>query len=246
MFAGQVDVFVSMPTGAGKSLCYQLPAVAAKGITLVISPLIALMHDQLEHLSKIKVPAETLNSKQTTKERSRVLSDLKSRHPRTKMLYVTPEQTATDTFRHLVSIWAEQKLLKYFVIDEAHCVSQWGHDFRPDYLKLGSLRTKIPRVPCIALTATASPHVVDDIIQSLRLRSPIAKFKTSCFRPNLFYDVKFKDIIEDQYQDLKEFALMALGVGESEKVEQVEWVSWSRLCFVAIVSISRNVNLTYI
>ena len=148
-----------MPTGAGKSLCYQLPAVMHDGITLVVSPLIALMHDQLEHMRDIGVRADTIHSKMSADERQRVLVDLHSSSPKTKLLYITPEQAATEFFKCLTESLFERKLLAYFVVDEAHCVSQWGHDFRPDYLKLGWLRLKMPSIPCIALTATATPQV---------------------------------------------------------------------------------------
>ncbi|XP_041360303.1 ATP-dependent DNA helicase Q5-like [Gigantopelta aegis] len=207
---GKKDVFISMPTGAGKSLCYQLPAVLAQGVAVVVSPLIALMHDQLEQLQAINVPSETLNSKMTVSERKRVLDDLNSRSPKTKMLYVTPEQVATDFFQGLATKLQERKLISYFVVDEAHCVSQWGHDFRPDYLKLGKLNKRLSGVPCIALTATATAKVVDDVIKQLKLKEPVAKFRSSCFRSNLFYDVLLKDMLPDSYVDLMDFAKKAL------------------------------------
>ena len=213
-----------MPTGAGKSLCYQLPAVASDGITVVISPLIALMHDQLEHLDALNIPCNTLNSKMSASERTKLLAELKTDRPKLKLLYITPEQAATPTFQSLADCLTVKKLLARLVVDEAHCVSQWGHDFRPDYLKLGRLRQQFKDVPCVALTATATPHVVKDIVDSLRLKQPIAKFKTSCFRPNLFYDVQFMELLDDPYQNLKEFALKSLGIKTGQKLEDIDWV----------------------
>ena len=223
LFLGGVDIFVSMPTGAGKTLCYQLPAVAKKGITVVISPLIALMQDQLEHLEALKIPSATLNSKMSTNERKAVISDLNRDRPKTKLLYITPEQAATPGFLSITEILMKKNLLEFFVVDEAHCVSQWGHDFRPDYLKLGSYRQKLKGTPCIALTATATPHVVADIKKSLSLRSPVATFKTSSFRPNLYYEVIFKDLLNDPYEDLRKFALNSLGVDLKSDLKSVDW-----------------------
>ena len=195
------------------------------GVTIVISPLIALMHDQLEGLETLGIPSETLNSKLSTKDRNRVINDLKSNEPKTKLLYVTPEQAATPTFQALALTLMRKHLLPYLVVDEAHCVSQWGHDFRPDYLKLGSLRRKLSGCVCVALTATATPHVVADIKDSLSLYPPITTFKTSCFRSNLFYEVTIKDIVEDPYADLKDLFMKALDVDKHELAAgDVDWV----------------------
>ncbi|XP_057367265.1 ATP-dependent DNA helicase Q5-like [Daphnia carinata] len=209
---GSCDVFVSMPTGSGKSLCYQLPAVIKERcVAVVVSPLLALITDQIEHLVKRKIVAETINSKMLVDDRNRVCNDLKTKCPNTQLLYITPEQAATSSFQEILAHLHKHKQLSYFVVDEAHCVSQWGHDFRPDYLKLGSLRKKYMDIPCIALTATATAQVEKDIYEQLSLRAPVARFKTSCFRPNLFYDVVFQNTSPDPETDLALYASEWLG-----------------------------------
>ncbi|KAL1131366.1 hypothetical protein AAG570_010983 [Ranatra chinensis] len=195
-----------MPTGSGKSLCYQLPAVLQKNkVAIVFSPLLALMKDQIDHLRKLKICAETINSKMSNGDRQRVINDLKCIKPNTKLLYITPEQAATHTFQSILNDLHKHKKVSYIIVDEAHCVSQWGHDFRPDYLKLGFLRAAYRDIPWIALTATASATVVDDIYKQLKLTEPVASFKTPCFRKNLFYDVIYEDTLTDSYSHLKKF-----------------------------------------
>ena len=174
-----------------------MPAVAANSkITVVVSPLLALIKDQMGHLAKRKIVVESINSKMHEEDRRRVLDDLQCMNPTTKMLYVTPEQCATRTFQGLLNMMVRHNKLAFFVIDEAHCVYQWGHDFRPDYRKLGYLRNKTGNVPWVALTATASPEVVEEIVKVLEFRDGYKTFKLPCFRSNIYYDVIFKDNLE--------------------------------------------------
>lgn len=211
------DVYVSMPTGSGKSLCFQLPGVMQDNkVTIVFSPLLALIKDQLDTLAKLKIPADSINSKMSNKDRDRVLNDLKSIRTDIRFLYITPEQANTSTFKELMKMLVKHKKVAYVVVDEAHCVSEWGHDFRPDYLKLGYLRSEYPSIPWIALTATASKKVVDDIFKNLRLKEPIAKFKTPCFRKNLYYDVVFKNSIQDDYIHLRDYIESILDKDEKD------------------------------
>ncbi|VDM06147.1 unnamed protein product [Schistocephalus solidus] len=208
IFLGKHNVFIAMPTGAGKSLCYQLPAVIRNGTSIVISPLLALIADQLAHLSSLKIPAATINSKLTAKERSDVIKQ----HfvlPPLKLLYVTPEQCETESFRSLVRKMTERNLVDYLFVDEAHCVSEWGHDFRPAYLKIGEFRSSVlPSIPCVALTATANSRVKEDVIKCLMLR-PTNEFTTGVFRMNLYYD--------RPYDELASFIARCLSCTENPK-----------------------------
>ncbi|RVE69332.1 hypothetical protein OJAV_G00076640 [Oryzias javanicus] len=213
---GDRDVFVCMPTGAGKSLCYQLPAMLSEGITLVISPLIALIQDQVDHMKELNIPACSINSKLGVGERRLILADLGSSSPKLKLLYITPEMVASPSFQPCLTDLCSRSLLSYLAVDEAHCVSQWGHDFRPDYLKLGELRARLPGVPCLALTATAPKNVQEDIVKSLRLNSPLS-FVTPVFRSNLHYDVIFRDLLPNPYVHLHAFIKKALAMENNSK-----------------------------
>ncbi len=184
------DALVLMPTGAGKSICYQLPAIlrqrAGHGVTLVVSPLIALMHDQVSALDELGVPAAFLNSSMELTEARQVEQDLLA--GRLTLLYAAPERVLTDRFATLLETLHGRGQLALFAIDEAHCVSQWGHDFRAEYLGLGSLHERFPDVPRVALTATADEHTRADIIERLQL-ADAKRFITSFDRPNIRYTI---------------------------------------------------------
>ena len=177
------DVLALLPTGGGKSICFQVPALALPGITIVISPLIALMRDQVQNLKKIGVKADSLTSGMGKREMEIVLDN--AVFGGTKLLYISPERLETEAF--LVRL--KQMNPSLLAVDEAHCISQWGYDFRPPYLRIAAFREIFPKVPVIALTATATPRVVTDIMEKLRFAAPNVVSK-SFERKNLAYRVK--------------------------------------------------------
>ena len=183
------DMMIVMPTGGGKSLCFQLPALLKPGLTVVVSPLIALMQDQVEALQDNGIGATFLNSTLSSQEtRSRETAILEGK---IKLLYVAHERLLGERFLPFLDIVANKLGISAFAIDEAHCVSEWGHDFRPEYRQMQRVRDRYPDIPIMGLTATATERVRQDIIQQLTLRNPyihVASFN----RPNLYYEVRPK------------------------------------------------------
>lgn len=191
------DVLLTMPTGAGKSLCYQLPAVVLDGLVLVISPLIALMQDQVDALRKKGVRAAFVNSSLDAHERRTRLEA--AARGELELLYITPERFRAADFQE----FAPRLRIARMAVDEAHCVSQWGHDFRPDYSRLGEYRARIGSPPTIALTATATPKVAADIVASLGLRDPLV-VRTGIERPELFFAATRVELAEEKVPLLAE------------------------------------------
>jgi len=202
------DLLVIMPTGGGKSLCFQLPALLKPGLTVVVSPLIALMQDQVEALRDNGIGAtflnSSLNSMAVRDREQKILAR------QIKLLYVAPERLLSERFLPFLTLVQEKIGISTFAIDEAHCVSEWGHDFRPEYRQLSSLRQRYPHVPTLALTATATDRVRQDIIQQLALAQPsihLASFN----RPNLYYEVQPQQ--KNSYAQLLQLIQRAEGSG---------------------------------
>jgi ATP-dependent DNA helicase RecQ len=188
LLAGR-DCLAVLPTGAGKSLCYQLPALVREGVVVVVSPLMALMQDQVNKLQRLGIPAACLYRGVEPAARQRLFTSLRDR--RLRLLYLAPERMQAEATRQLLEDVLDAGQLVALAVDEAHCISAWGHDFRPDYRLLGQLRGLCPGVPLVALSATAAPRVRADIIRLLQLRRPLVQVR-SARRDNLGYVMRLR------------------------------------------------------
>ncbi|CAF0778106.1 unnamed protein product [Brachionus calyciflorus] len=195
----KTDCMVIMPTGGGKSLCFQLPAVIDTGITLVVSPLVSLMEDQLWMLKTLNINAETLNSSCSKEHVKYIQNEMVDKNSNLKILYVTPEKLAkSKIFMNKLQKMYELGRFKRLVVDEVHCCSTYGHDFRPDYKFLGVMKQLFPELSILGLTATATQSVIDDIKKILNI-SKCVLFKASFNRPNIFYEVKQKPVNNEEF-----------------------------------------------
>lgn len=200
------DTVGVMPTGGGKSLCYQIPALCFPGLTIVISPLISLMKDQIDFLNSIKYPAEILNSTVDMQKQKEIMDLIESNH--LKLLYLTPERFKSENFLN----WISKQRISLFAIDEAHCISEWGHDFRVEYRKLKDIIKVLGRPPVLALTATATEEVRSDIVKTLELDNPNV-FVSGFNRDNLIYGVQNHLTEEEKNKSLIEFINKLKGSG---------------------------------
>lgn len=218
-FLERKDALVVLPTGGGKSLCYQLPALMCRpSVSLVVSPLISLCKDQIDSCRQLGIPAASWNGQLTRSEREEIQAKLETEEPSLCLLYVTPEGLQSNHLLKVLRQLYERDLLRCCVVDESHCAYCWGHDFRPAYLKIGDLREHFPRIHFQALTATATERSKESIIKALNLINPVV-VQRSFNRPELEYVVRYKEFIEKQrgsmgiVEDLVEFIHSKSGSG---------------------------------
>lgn len=208
------SVLFLAPTGGGKSLTYQLPAVMLPGVTVVVSPLIALMKDQVGQLTSLGIKAGFLGSAASKEEKSRLQLDLKCSKPQVKLVFVSPELLASPSFVTMLDSLHKRGILSFVAIDEAHCVSSWGHSFRPAFLRLALIRERYPQVPLLALTATATTQVRTDIINSLKME-PCMTLAQSVDRPNIEYLLRHKENLpgDQLFEDILSWTVQYPGSG---------------------------------
>lgn len=202
--ASGFDTMAVLPTGRGKSLCFQLPALLKFGVTFVVSPLLALMHDQVRALQTLKIPAAQLNSSVKESESKQTIQDLQNPHPTLKIVYITPERTERPDFRSILQLMHSRGNIAFFAVDEAHCISQWGHDFRPPFRKLNALKRMFPDIPLLALTASATALVKQDIVEQLELNENHRVFTSTFNRAEIHYEVRQKPSPEATWKQIVE------------------------------------------
>lgn len=220
------DLLIIMPTGGGKSLCFQLPALLKPGLTVVVSPLISLMQDQVEALQDNGIGATFLNSTLSVREAHSREADILN--GKIKLLYVAPERLLSEMFLPFLNLINAQMEISAFAIDEAHCVSEWGHDFRPEYRQLKTLRELYPQTPMMGLTATATDRVRRDIIQQLNLQQPYIHV-ASFFRQNLYYEIRKKGKNQQTIKNILQIIKQTGGSGiiyclSRKRVEEVAYI----------------------
>lgn len=202
--ASGFDTMAVLPTGRGKSLCFQLPALLKFGVTFVVSPLLALMHDQVRALQALKIPAAQLNSSVKESESKQTIQDLQNPHPTLKIVYITPERTERPDFRAILQLMHSRGNIAFFAVDEAHCISQWGHDFRPPFRKLNVLKRMFPDIPLLALTASATGLVKQDIVEQLELNENHHVFTSTFNRAEIHYEVRQKSNPQNTWAQIVE------------------------------------------
>ncbi|XP_011496136.1 PREDICTED: ATP-dependent DNA helicase Q5-like [Ceratosolen solmsi marchali] len=210
VYKNEKDIYICMPSGFGKSLCFQLPiTIKDNSFAIVISPTIASATHQVNYLKSKQILVYNWDAYTSKKIKFKIKQEMKSRRPKIKLLYITPEQYISSSFQIILKN-IQPNVLSYFVIDEVHCLSPWSHDYRHSYRKFVEWPLKRPNVPIIAVTASATKEVIEDIFKTLQMKDPLI-FTMPVFRSNLFHDIWFIDNLPDPVQHLKQFIVESLG-----------------------------------